>query len=97
MTITNTTGASYTLAFRAVGPNNNHLWQDLEMDVFDPLAGPVFPMPPLHTWLGAFHNLTTLAAGATIQYQIELYLPTTAGNPDQGKTATISFQWHAQG
>ena len=45
-------------------------------------------MPPLHTWLGAFHNLTTLAAGATVQYEIELYLPTTAGNPDQGKTAT---------
>ena len=54
-------------------------------------------MPPLHTWLNAFHELTTLAAGATVQYEIELYLPTTAGNPDLGKTATISFQWHAQG
>jgi len=93
MTITNTSGSPYTLSFRAVGPNNNHLWQDLEMDVFDPFLGPT--LSPLQFWLGTFHALTTLAPGATVQYEIELYLPTTAGNADQGKSAVISFQWHA--
>ncbi len=97
MTITNTTGAAYTLEFEATGPNNNHLWQDLEMDVFDPLVGPASPMPPLSSWLGSFHTLTTLNSGQTVQYEIELYLPTTAGNQDQGKSAVIAFTWHAQG
>jgi hypothetical protein len=97
MTITNTTGAPYTLAFRATGPNNNHLWQDLQMDVFDPLIGPSSPLPALQSWLGSFHNLTTLAAGASAQYEIELYLPTTAGNADQGKSAVIAFEWNATG
>ena len=93
MTITNTSGSPYTLSFRAVGPNNNHLWQDLEMDVFDPFLGPT--LSPLQLWLGTFHALTPLAPGATVQYEIELYLPTTAGNSDQGKSAVISFQWRA--
>jgi len=93
MTITNTSDSPYTLSFRAVGPNNNHLWQDLEMDVFDPFLGPT--LSPLQLWLGTFHALTPLAPGATVQYEIELYLPTTAGNSDQGKSAVISFQWRA--
>lgn len=97
MTITNTTGAPYTLSIRAVGPNNNPLWQDLEMDVFDPLAGPAVPLPLLQYWLASFHDLTTLAAGASVQYEIELFLPATAGNRDMGKTAVIGFNWHAQG
>jgi hypothetical protein len=98
MTITNTTGASYQLSFKATGPNNNHLWHDLEMDVYDPSGGaPTPPLPPLSSWLNAFHVLTTLAPGQTVQYVVELILPTTAGNPDQGKTAVISLKWHAQG
>jgi hypothetical protein len=95
MTITNTTGSPYTLSFRAVGPNDNHLWQDLQMDVYDPLVGPSSPMPPLQSWLGSFHVLTTLNPGATVKYGIELYLPTTAGNVDQGKSAVVTFDWSA--
>jgi hypothetical protein len=97
MTITNTTGAPYQLKFRAVGANNNHLWQDLELDVFDPLLGPSVPLPPLQFWLGSFHTLTTLAPGQTVQYEIEMYLPTTSGNADQGKSAVVTFDWEATG
>jgi spore coat-associated protein N len=97
MTITNTSDTTYTLGFRAVGASNNHLWQDLQLDVFDPALGPAAPMPPLQAWLGSFHTLTTLNPGQTVQYEIELYLPTTAGNADQGKAATITFDWQAVG
>ena len=41
--------------------------------------------------------LTTLQPGESISYAIELYLPTTAGNDDQGLAAAIDFVWHAQG
>jgi hypothetical protein len=97
MTITNTTGAPYTLSFKATGPNNNHIWQDLQMDVFNPIVGPAFPMPSLQSWLGSFHSLGTLNAGQSVQWEIELYLPTTAGNADQGKTAVVAFTWSATG
>ena len=97
VTITNTSDTTYTLELRALGANNNHLWQDLQMDVFDPGIGPVSPLPPLQSWLGSFHVLTTLAPGQTVQYGIELYLPTTAGNADQNKSAVITFDWKAVG
>jgi hypothetical protein len=95
-TIQNTSGSPYTLSFMANGPNDNHLWQDLEMDVYDPSGGaPSPPLPPLTSWLGSFHALTTLNPGQTVQYVVELYLPTTAGNEDQGKSAVIDFSWNA--
>jgi hypothetical protein len=97
MTITNTSDTTYTLGFRALGANDNHLWQDLEMDVFDPSLGPASPLPPLQSWLGGFHALTTLAPGQTVQYGIEIYLPTTAGNADQNKSAVVTFDWQAVG
>lgn len=97
VTITNTSDTTYTLELRALGADNNHLWQDLQMDVFDPGIGPVSPLPPLQSWLGSFHVLTTLAPGQTVQYGIELYLPTTAGNADQNKSAVIAFDWKAVG
>jgi hypothetical protein len=67
------------------------------MDVFDPLVGPANPLPSLQSWAGAFLTLTTLNPGQTVQYEIELYLPTTAGNADQGEAVVVSFLWHAQG
>ena len=42
-----------------------------------------------------FHALTTLNPGQTVKYGIELYLPTTAGNVDQGLTAAVTFEWQA--
>ena len=44
-----------------------------------------------------FNDLTILAPGQTISYVIVLYLPTTAGNADQGLTAVIGFHWQATG
>jgi hypothetical protein len=32
-----------------------------------------------------------------VSYQIEIALPATAGNADQGYAASIDFHWHAQG
>jgi len=95
-TIQNTSGSPYTLSFMASGANDNHLWQDLEMDVYDPSGGaPTPPLPPLTSWLGSAHALTTLNPGQTVQYVVELYLPTTAGNADQGESAVIDFTWTA--
>lgn len=96
MTVQNTSGSPYTLSLKAVGPNNDHLRQDLEMAVYD-ASGPAPPLPwPLLTsWLGPFNALTTLNPGQTVQYVVVLYLPTTAGNADQGETQTIDFIWHA--
>jgi hypothetical protein len=101
MTITNTTGASYTLAFRATGAQTSHLWQNgpdgLLMGVWDVSGPPPASFPTLFSWTTQFWTLTTLNAGQSIQYQIELFLPGTAGNADQGKSAVIGFQWRAQG
>ena len=98
MTIKNTTGTPYTLSVEAGGSNGNHLWQDLQMEVYDATGGaPPFPWPLLTTWLGAFHALTILNAGQSVQYVVAVYLPMTAGNADQGKSAVISFTWQAQG
>ncbi|HLX20743.1 MAG TPA: hypothetical protein VKR23_11380 [Gaiellaceae bacterium] len=95
-TIQNTSGSPYTLSFMAGGLNNNHLWQDLEMDVYDPVGGvPTPPLPPLTSWLGSFHGLTTLTPGQTVQYVVVLYLPTTASNADMGQSAVINFTWSA--
>jgi hypothetical protein len=95
-TIQNTSGSPYTLSFMASGANNNHIWQDLEMDVYDPSGGvPTPPLPLLTSWLGSFHVLTTLNPGQTVQYVVELYLPTTAGNADLGESAVVDFTWSA--
>ena len=95
-TIQNTSGSAYTLSFMAGGANNNHLWQDLEMDVYDPSGGaPTPPLPSLTSWLGSFYALTTLNPGQTVQYVVVLYLPTTAGNADMGRSAIIDFTWSA--
>jgi hypothetical protein len=98
LTITNTTGAPYTLSVDADGPNDNHLWQDLEMEVYDASgSAPPLPWPPLTSWLGSWHALTTLNAGQSVSYVVVLYLPTSAGNADQGKSAVIAFNWQATG
>ncbi len=47
-------------------------------------------------WTAGDNDLTTLAAGQTIKYTIELYLPTTAGNAVQGMAATIDLTWKAR-
>ena len=97
MTVTNTSTTTYTLALQALGPNNNHLWQDLEMAVYQQGTPPPAPFPPLLYWLAQFNNLAVMNPGDSITYVVTLFLPTTAGNADQGKSATITFDWLATG
>jgi hypothetical protein len=97
MTITNTSSSIYTLSLQAEGANNNALWNDLEMGVYPEHTPPPSPLPPLSYWTAQFNDLTTLNPGQTIAYVIVLYLPTTAGNRDQGLSASIDFHWRALG
>jgi len=102
MTIQNTSDTTYTLslqAVRPVGSQNSPLWQSgsdaLLMGVWDTTGPPPASFPTLFSWTTQFWPLTSLAPGQTVQYEIELFLPTTAGNADQNKTATITFEWQA--
>ncbi len=97
MTITNTSSSVYTVSLKAEGANDNHLWNDLEMGVYPEFTPPPSPLPPLAYWIAQFNDLTTLNPGQTIAYVIVLYLPTTAGNQDMGKSAAITFHWRALG
>jgi hypothetical protein len=99
MTITNTSDTPYTVSLKAEGANNNHLWQDLQMAVWNTTGSPPPVFPSLVSWMSGFHSgfIPILNPGDVVSVQIELYLPTTAGNADQGKTAVIALHWHAQG
>ena len=97
MTITNTSGTTYTLALRAEDANHDHLWSDLQMGVYPQFTPPPSPLPPLSYWTAQFNDLTILAPGQTVTYVVVLYLPTTAGNADQGLSAVIGFHWQATG
>jgi hypothetical protein len=96
MTITNDSSQPFTLSLQA-GGTQNQLWNDLQMGVWQQGTAAPSPLPRLLLWTTQPNTLTTLAAGASISYEIELYLPTSAGNDDQGKVASISLTWTAQG
>ena len=96
MTLTNDSGQPFTLSLEASGAQNQ-LWHDLEMGVWERGTAAPVPLPPLLFWTTQFNTLATLAAGASISYEIELYLPTTAGNNDQGLAASVDLSWRAQG
>jgi len=97
MTITNTSDTPYTVSLKVEGPNDNHLWQDLQLAVWDTSGAPPGTFPSLQSWMSGFNDLLILNPGQSVQLEIELYLPTTAGNADQGETAVVAFHWHAQG
>lgn len=96
LTITNTSGSSYTLSLKATG-THNQLWSDLRMGVWEDGSPPPSPLPPLLDWTTQFNDLITLAAGQSVTYLIQLYLPTSAGNADQNLAAVIGFVWRATG
>jgi hypothetical protein len=96
LTITNTTDSAYTLSLRATG-TRNQLWNDLRMGVWEDGSPPPSPLPPLLDWTTQFNDLTTLRAGRSVTYLIQLYLPTSAGNADQSLAAIIDFVWRATG
>jgi hypothetical protein len=96
VTVTNTSGSTYTLSLEASGVEN-HLWQDLQMGVWDETTAPPAPLPPLLYWTTSFNTLATLAPGESITFVIELHLPTSASNVDQSLVAVIDFTWQATG
>lgn len=96
-TITNTTGAPYQLSVKATTSSSNHLKQDLRMGIWDITGPPPGTLPLLTDWLPAFNALTTLNPGQSVQLEVQLFLPTTAGNADQGNSVVIALLWQAQG
>jgi hypothetical protein len=95
MTIRNDSDSTFTLSVRANG-THNRLWDDLHMGVWETGTAAPSPLPTLLSWTTHDNDLTTLAPGEQVRYTIELYLPTTAGNEDQGLAATIDFTWKAR-
>jgi hypothetical protein len=96
MTIRNEADVSLVLSLRASG-TTNRLWDDLEMGVWEVGTPVPSPLPALLWWTAQDNQLTTLQPGQTVTYQVEIALPATAGNADQGYGATIDFHWYAQG
>jgi hypothetical protein len=96
LTVTNTTGAGYTLALKATG-THNALWDELELGVWEQGDPPPSPLPALVYWTTGFHDLRTLAPGQSVTYVVQLHLPTSAGNDVQNLTAVIDFNWRATG
>jgi hypothetical protein len=95
MTVRNDSGEPFTLSLQATG-TTNRLWDDLQMGVWEQGTAAPSPLPQLLLWTTQPNPLTTLAPGASVTFEIELYLPPSAGNADQGLAATIAFVWHAQ-
>lgn len=96
VTVTNTSDSTYTLSLRATG-TQNHLWQDLRLGVWEHGTAAPSPLPPLLDWTTQYNALLTLAPGQAATFEIELFLPTSAGNDDQALTAQITFVWRASG
>jgi hypothetical protein len=95
VTVRNDTADPFTLSLQASG-TPNHLWNDLQMGVWEQGTPAPSPLPALLLWTTQENQLATLAPGASITYVIELALPASAGNDDQGYAAVIDFLWHAQ-
>lgn len=95
VTIRNDSGEPFTLSLKASG-TTNRLWNDLQMGVWEQGTPAPSPLPALLLWTAGYNNLTTLQPGQSITYVIELALPASAGNADQGLAAVIDFTWHAQ-
>jgi hypothetical protein len=96
MTVTNTTDAPYSLSLRASG-TQTRFWNDLELGVWQVGTAAPDPLPPLVWWAAQDNALATLQPGDSIQFEVELYLPTSAGNDDQDQVAVVDLVWHAQG
>jgi hypothetical protein len=96
MTLWNDTDAPFTLSLEADG-TVNALWNALQLGVWEANTAAPGTLPSLLWWTGQSNQLATLQPGESIRYQIELYLPPTAGNSLQGLAASIDLVWRAQG
>ena len=96
MTIRNDSGEPFTLSLSATG-SVNQLWDDLELGVWEEGTAEPTPFPALLWWTTQDNTLATLQAGESIRYELELYLPPTGSNADQGRVASIDLVWKARG
>lgn len=94
--ITNDSGDPFTLKIKVQG-TQNAFWNELQLGIWEHNTPAPVPLPALLLWTTQENTLTTLPAGDSIEYDIELALPSSAGNADQGKLATIELVWHAVG
>lgn len=95
MTVRDEAGVPVTLSLRASG-EENRFWNDLRMGVWQVGTAAPDPLPELLWWTTQDNRLTTLSPEQQVSYEIELYLPTSAGNEDQGQAAIVDLTWHAQ-
>ena len=96
LTVRNDSGQPFSLALRAAGSVSS-FWNDLELGVWEVGTAPPTPFPALVWWTSQYNTLDTLQPGQTIRYRVELFLPPSVGNADQGLSASIDFSWRAQG
>lgn len=95
VTVRNDSGQAFTLSLRAAG-TTNQLWNDLRFGVWESGTAAPSPLPPLLFWEGQDNDLGTLLPGESVRFQLELFLPTSASNADQGLRATIDLIWRAR-
>lgn len=95
VTVRNDSDQTFTLSLRAEG-TTNQLWNDLRFGAWQAGTAAPAPLPPLLFWRGQDNDLGTLAPGQSVRYQLELYLPASASNADQGIRATIDLVWRAR-
>jgi len=96
MRIENTTSSAFEVAVRIAG-TPTRFWNDLRLAVWPVGTAAPSPLPPLLWWTGQWNQLGTLEPGRAVTYEVQLYLPTSAGNEDQQQTAVFDLVWHAQG
>lgn len=96
MTVRNDSGQPFTLSLRAAGAGGP-FWNDLELGVWETGTAAPTPFPALVWWTSQDNTLATLQPGGSVRYTLELFLPPTASNADQGRVASIDLIWKAQG
>ena len=94
LTIRNTSSSRYVLSFRATG-RHNPMWDDLQLGIWRRGTPAPTPLPPLRFWTTQFTRLVTLRPGKSVRLTVEMYLPPSAGNRDQGKRVVVGFLWRA--
>lgn len=94
MTVRDEAGVPFTLSLRASG-EENRLWNDLRLGVWQQATSAPDPLPALLWWTTQDNVLATLQPDQAVSYEVELYLPASAGNEDQGLTARIDLTWSA--
>lgn len=95
VTVRNDSDQLFTLSLRAEG-TTNQLWNDLRFGVWQAGTAAPSPLPPLAFWRGQDNDLGTLRPGESIRFELELFLPESASNVDQGLRADIDLIWRGR-